>query len=691
MIGLAVISTEILRREGGKDQIRRLLMRPGDAGEIGFTFRKTESLRGGLSRAFARAGLSNSWTMLREAGLKHRNRVIVSEDPNIDIGALAEALQVSREEILHRRYPEVSLGIREFFGLQIPHSNFETRTRQFSPTYLREFGHHHAAWELKFLPFCPETYDVLQTTCMMCKPETGHTQGWTRTLTPVDCCDECGRRLGNQPAHKVPEHMRPALNIVARIVSPDLTKRKTFAEFIPTQLTANSPQQMLDAILGLTRHLAIPKSRRDEDGRLVRLHLACEAVSKWPTGLDHLDFTASKTGAILPPLMRQYAALGVEPPSVVGKTALNWPRVNAASDTCLTQKFNAGSHLVGLARASRLAGLSSDLLHQVWNSGLLTRRYRFHGTKMLPAFDTHELVFFADAWKARVSAASVGQRLGIPAYGLEQCALLNVFPPHDLTLINDGYYFDPQLIDETLNRLKQRSVAVSGNLVSIRGALRRTSGGVKPWGFLLKALLEGILPFKYNSQSGEKLSGCLLVSQACMLEQLPNLMEKAASSVTGLTSQISQKDALEILNCGSSSLGMFDGIDGQGVNPLLYPLEKIIARSQECMATIEFAEQLGIGAAAAYCILRDARVAEVVPGGWHRAQAKILIDRVADTRKAQLLLLSAGSPTIEMTAVANEVGTDRVRISPPCANLPMRSRNSDIAKRIHRPQLSLSF
>ena len=96
MLALADISQELLRRERSTDEApRRLLYRD----RVSFSFKDGESLRGGMARACELAGAPNSWTVLREVGLKHRNRVLVSEDPDIDIGALAEALGVTREEL----------------------------------------------------------------------------------------------------------------------------------------------------------------------------------------------------------------------------------------------------------------------------------------------------------------------------------------------------------------------------------------------------------------------------------------------------------------------------------------------------------------------------------------------------------------------------------------------------------------
>lgn len=691
MIGLAEISTEILRRDRSEEQLRRLLMRPDDSGEKGFAFKRTESLRGGLSRAFARAGLTSSWLMLKEVGIKHRNRVLVSEDTKLDIAALAEGLQVPRDQILERRYPEVAPGVREFFGLQITSSYFETRTRHFSPTFLKNSKFHHAAWELKFLPFCPETFDMLQSTCIICRPDNGHVQGWIRTLTPVDCCDECGRRLAYQPALKVPEEMQPALNIIARIVSPDSTIRHTFSDFVPSQLKTNSPQQIFDVIIGLTRHVAIPEGRRNEDERLVRLHLACEAVSKWPNGIDKLDFRVSKKGAILPPLMRRYAALGAESPSDIGKAALAGASVQIAQEGGAALGLCDSAELLGLSKACQLAGLSYDFVDKVWNSGFVTRRYRFHGTTLFPAVDIRELMLFADILKQRMSTATVSYQLGISNYGIEQCALLNVIPIHALTLPDDGYYFAPDQIDNLLQKLQQRSVDVSGNLISIRDALRRTASGVKPWGYILKELLEGRIPFNYHHIPKQRLSEWLLVSETDITEYLPALMQQAASGAADLSSLISQGDAREILNCSNAVVGMLHGIEGQGMNPILYPLKKVIARSQECIATFEVVDRLNMSPAAAHCLLREAGVIQVVPGGWHRGQTEALIACDMAAQRAQASLFRCEANAVYASNVGTVIRHAGVRGGSWCSNVSKHSRNSALDQRVHRPQLSLNL
>ncbi|WP_145916905.1 TniQ family protein, partial [Erythrobacter sp. QSSC1-22B] len=175
MLALADISQELLRRERSTDEApRRLLFKERDP----FNFQHGESLRSGVSRACESSGAPNSWTVLREVGLKHRNRVLVSEDADIDVGVLAEALGVTRGEVIARQYPEAENGARDFFGLLVPAGSIESRVRRYAPTFHQSHGHHLAAWELKFLSFCPVTWDMLLSHCDACKSQPPQIQAW---------------------------------------------------------------------------------------------------------------------------------------------------------------------------------------------------------------------------------------------------------------------------------------------------------------------------------------------------------------------------------------------------------------------------------------------------------------------------------------------------------------------------------
>ena len=282
MLGVAELSTELnrLHKHVG-DETRRLRLLDA-SGKQAFSFHERESLRGGVARALELAKLPNSWTFLKEFGLRHRNRVAISEDSEIDLGGIAEALGCDRNEVASRTYQARVNGARDFFGITVPHGSIEVQRRRFSPSFFANHGTFHlAAWELKFLPFCPVTWDLLMSTCSMCKTNPGQPQGWTRTLTPVDRCDECGRELARQIPDVVPDEMRPALEIVRHLAGTTPADRNRVYSHLPRTLQKSSPQEILDVILGLARYLAMPQALLG-NLNLVRLHEACQAVAEWP-------------------------------------------------------------------------------------------------------------------------------------------------------------------------------------------------------------------------------------------------------------------------------------------------------------------------------------------------------------------------------------------------------------------------
>ena len=676
MIGLAQLHAELLRREGTPDtKPRRLLMKPDEKGDKTFAFKASESLRGGLARGMQRGGLSNSWTLLQHVGLKHRNRVRVAEDSELNLSLLGEALQVPREQILVRTYPEISSGVRTYFGLRISASNFETRHRRFSPAFFRSHGYHHASWELKFLPFCPETFELLDSKCTKCKPAGGRTQLWTRTQTPVDCCDDCGRRLADQPAKQVPKYMRPALEIIARVVSPDPCVRATLTEILPLQLKENNAQSILDVVLSLSNHVAVSSSPSQHPESLERLHLACKAVSQWPHGLEPLQFTASIHGAALPLIFNSYAALGVEHPSDCVRAMLNTGTIKAIASDPHDHQFALPDEIIGLTEACRTTGIQDDVLVRIWEERLLTRRYRSHGRRMVPAFHRKELMPFVNAWKQRLSAATLGYELGLPSYAIEQCGILGVLDPHPLTLKTGGMYFYPGCVPSFLEFLSKRSVPLNFQWVTLQNALRRTSGGLKPWGVLIKAMLDGEIRFNFKDHAKPQLGKCLLLAAEDVEQFMNQICDSVFHSIGGLTQHVPQKDALEILNCSGSSLGMLAGIEGQGINPKLFPLCQILERSRTAVPTIEIADHLGIEPFQAYDLLARARVVEIVPGGWDREHAYIVAQNAAVARAKQLSLFGLNSVVVQISGAGHLSGA-LVMPPAPHKNSPMRYKQS---------------
>ena len=631
MLALADISQELLRRERSTDEApRRLLYRD----RVSFSFRDGESLRGGMARACELAGAPNSWTVLREVGLKHRNRVLVSEDPDIDIGALAEALGVTREEVAARQYPEKENGAREYFGMIVPAGSIESRARRYSPTFLRDRGYHLAAWELKFLPFCPVTWDMLLQHCDACRSQPPQAQGWVRTLTPVDRCDECGRRLADRSTSNVSEGLRPALEIISCLVRCTEKKRASVFDLLPSDLGRADPQALLDVILGLAKHMKPSPTEEDSDPQVIRLHRACKAVQSWPTGLDDIEFSASPTGPILPPLMQTYAALGAE--SAIDAAEAEYASIRAMNHSTCGDELD---RIVGLREASAISGLEDDTLRAAWEACLITRRYRAHGNRLLPAFEVRELLAFAEAWRTRVSASSVASRFGLPTYAIEQCVIRGHLIPTALSLPGSGYFFSKQAADRFCDETSLKQPAPHVATVALYDLMRLVSGRLKPWGEVLSAVALGRISAKLEPGDDNQLAKRLQIDESSAKYLIGKEAAKGVPSLCGLSSTICQSDAYEVLNCSATSSGMLDGIASTGINPKLFPLELVAKRAGEVVATSEIAKHLDLDPTRTSRLLSAARVREIVPGGWDRVHAFELINRATLMRDAQLSLI----------------------------------------------------
>lgn len=632
MLAVAEISQELNRRyKGVDDGKRRLFLKPGKNGEP-FAFHEGESLRGGISRALAIAGVPNSWTFLREFGLAHRNRVTVTEDPNIDLSSLADALGCARSDVVNRAYRDVGGGARDFFDLTVPHGSIETRLRRFSPSFFRAGNQHHlAAWELKFLPFCPVTWDILASTCNICKVNPDQAQGWTRSLTPVDRCDECGRKLANRTADIVPDSMRPALELIRLLVATETATRYGIHGHLPRGLAECNPQTVFDLILGLSKHITTPRDMQHSNEQLVRLHSACRAVSLWPAGLDELTFSASAQGSVLPPLLNAYASLGAEPANPTAKKAYSQPEFGSVST-----RNNDLRELVGIRSASAVAGLDADLLTRCWEVGLLTRYYRSHGMKLLAGFDVEELRMFSAAWKKCVSAASVAYAWGLPTYALEQFAALEVLPSSTLKLPDAP----PRFLESDVKALKLKIEDVSGKAsgrgTRLHSLMEHASGGLKPWGHMFRAILDGVLPMWLEKQSDRDWPKRMFVDESMGQELLGRMITRMHTDELVYSELVTQSDALEILNCSASSIKVLEHLPSQGVNPKLFRLADVVELASKIMPTAEVASCLSLDATRTFRILQSCRVRQIVPGGWDRQHASRLIAAAEAARNNQL-------------------------------------------------------
>lgn len=290
---------------------------------------------------------------------------------------------------------------------------------------------------------------------------------------------------------------------------------------------------------------------------------------------------------------------------------------------------------MGLREASSIAGLDDDLLRQCWHEGLISRRYRFHGMKLLPAFDTDELSEFAKAWKDCLSAATIARRWGLPSYAIEQLAHLGVITSSRLTIGESDLRFRSFEVAAFSSKMERQSDEVTGASLTLYALLQQVSGRIKPWGQMISAITAGELQ-AFVAGGGEPWCKRVYIEPYESQRRLMGALEQERTSKLRYSNYITQTDALEILNCSASSIKVLRQLTPRGANPKLFLLDDVLGLATQIMPTAEIAAWLNLDPASTFRVLQASRFKEIVPGGWDRAHAVRIITAAGSAQNRQL-------------------------------------------------------
>lgn len=597
---------------------------------------KGESLRGLVYRACHKNFLPNSFGLLKPVGLLNRNRVLVSEGPHIQIEELAHAIGIDDHEAVSRRYPNLRRRHYSFFGLNLHKASIEDRKRNFSPTTFQQDLNraggpradkvdltmgpfHRATWELRDIPFCLDSWDMLQDRCW-CEAG-GIVQRWTRTATGIHECDKCGDPLAELEAYPVPFDMRPALSILRALAHPDPIVRRQAAIGLPSDIRDCDRSQLFHLVVRIGRAvdpIASERSFEEPRARLQGLWTACNALTRWPDGIFDVTWDPDT------------------PQSAKGKIASKWHQLSPISiPPTLSKRLKSSNFLndspnaanaVGIRPATEIAKLSRHTLLWAWENGHFSRHQRVHGSKRLPAFDREEVARFGDDWRKRVEPVSLAFELGISLYGVEQIAALGIIPADAPAIPGTGPHFHPEAVETFFNELEniseRRGVRHDEyhlqESVSLAHAMRHIGGRPKPWGPVFSLLLNRRIPF--SIVDGVRLADSIAIPSRYLPAIKAATFDRCDPQYAHFqfTTRANQTDALDLLNAGVFDVRVLEGIRSEGNNPKFYDLEEVERRAKKYVCIPEIAARLGIPCPNAYQKLLTEGFVPVRPGRWDR-------------------------------------------------------------------------
>ena len=566
------------------------------------TVHPAESLRSLTYRSCATNYLPNSWGLLQHVGLLHRNQVLVAEHPDIEVEQLAHAMRIGDHDVIGRRYQDLGRDHLSFFGLDVHRDAIENRIRRFSPAAFRAdaesfrtpteraYAYHRATWELRSIPFCLEHWDMLQERCW-CEGE-GVIQRWTRTATHLHECDRCGDPLADMQSFPVPEDMRPALGVLRAIVDPLASTRATAADMLPEAIRAADRSRIFYAVGRLAETIDPEAKNHPIDTPRARLHglwRACMALINWPDAsgeIANLAVSRNKRSKI------RSAWLAISDDTNIADRGKAERQAGFRREKAVNGSLSRGEALklanslkpVGIRPATEIARLSTEVLMWAWDEGHLTQHRREHGPRELPAFDRVELVNFSDMWSKRVSPSSLAHELGISLHGVEQLAALGVIPASTPAIPNSGPHFYPEDVEEFFTRFEKlmtEQVTAAEPImdpVTLIHAMKHVSGRAKPWGPVIKMLLDGEMRFYVSAN--RRVADSIVIS-ARDIDVVKALRFDRDLFDLSFSPEIIQNDALNLLNVAASGVRTLDGLQSRGVNPKFYRVADVEDRAQK--------------------------------------------------------------------------------------------------------------
>jgi hypothetical protein len=565
-----------------------------------------ESARSLFCRAAGGHGVPLSFTILRHLGMQYRNVVTIAEDQHLDVHEMARIIKVDANEIEARRYRPVGSKRYSFFGLELPTAAIEKKVRRFAPASLAISPHIRAEWELRDLPFCAESWDMLTDRCT-CRV----VQGWIRLNRGVHRCDDCGRDLSMIEVTKVPSHLRDQLSFYAGLVSPLRTVVEEAVSSLPPAIRQAERAALFQCVKLLRR--AVAGRNADPARDLEALHAACAAILDWPIGIAALSPANATPASAWSATLSAYRQL--RPGRTSNPDTESTQARPATKDGGGGDGAPRGCDLIGIRPAYELARLTPETLRAGRRFGHLGDHYRLRGVKQVEAFRPDEVELFADAVRERLTTEAAGYRLGVGGRAIRDMVASGHMTASGIQLTEDEVILTDQDVQDLIDGLMDGSIL--SEPVPLRTALMFVSGRPKPWGTLIGELLAGALPFQLADGDGRLFDRLQIerrdIPTICALEARPPSRDE----------RITTHEALEIMNADQRS-GALRSIISTGRNPVTYLLADVVDLAVRGITVLEIATTSGETLSWVYHRLKNRSVSLVTKDLYCRRSVRAL-------------------------------------------------------------------
>ena len=546
-------------------------------------------------------------------------------DVDSGIHDLAQILDVDEavlDGIAHHRVGEGRPGRRRIAHAVVDARLLHRRSRMFAPKSLSNSPHHRAAWQVRTLPFCDETWEMLIDRC----PRTWclARQGW-RHAKGIDRCDQCGSSLAEAVVPRVPEALRGPLRAITGLVHYDAARVLESVSALPPPLCHAPPGDLMELACAVAGF--VDPQIRAFTTRFLRLDAepsdVCRAMASawsimqgWPSAAA--DVAGERLGARMGRLGDGNAGATLDLLELAdpgGAPAALRAAVGLLRET-LTGNAGEGLRLREVAGHTGLR--SSDLIRHRKNGDLRTI-FHLDGTRVVPMIARESVERLQSAWGEGVAIKLVAASLGTTTNGVEQMLRDGLIAEagNDAAFARtDRVRVDRRSLEAFLAAMKQTAKPASGEaftftMTHMAGGM---GGGLKPWSAWFRALVDARVPFTIDE--GDEPLVQRLGLNAEGVDELRRLPCEDPSGIP-FRSRMSRGDAVVTLNLHARH--MRKAFAAWPSNEAL-PVTEIVELARRYVAPSELAVLLSHPVMAVAALMRRVKVPRS-PWGYDRTAA----------------------------------------------------------------------
>lgn len=583
-----------------------------------FFLRDGESFNGGVARFAFDNWYERMIELTRVAGLGSGDRPSASAVEPERLISLANIMGVEVNELILRSRPYLAGnagggGHRLFNGLALPTFLVESGIRRYAPAALRcaDGEYHRALWDLRLLPVCTETGDILLDRCQSPICEGGRL-GWIITSN-IAHCEHCMADLRRSQSTIVAPELLAALQPVADLF---IEKRRSAAlERLPSRLSIDDGQLAADLLVSLVP-VVDPGLSRD----IQRLHLmdperVCTATAQawrlmegWPQRFidligyrmegrakRHGDGNGGRTTRFL----RQATASGSA--ALCALIA----EVRSSLDLAGPNGAVIEARTVGVKEAARLLGLGTQQLAGLRRGKGFATIPALRAERCEPLFDRAEVHRIRQEVSGRKGFDSASSDLGISHDGVSQLAEMRL-----IDVLEHPFHFMRYTVHQTTQasfaRLTADLLAKGSSIpqdecIRIAQAMKAVGGRFKPWGPALQALLDGDIAYAIDDVQGRFVDRIRIhfkdarrVASLVYIAPTPQRLPPAT--------MMSKADAMEVLNIAAKQgTELFTDVPTRkGGRTKTLAVIDVLAMARRSISSVELAARRGVTTQIAY-------------------------------------------------------------------------------------------